>query len=64
MEQNIQQLINNINDSNLSEKDKKTLIEILSAKKIDINKLANTCITIFKVGKEALKLFDIDLGDN
>ena len=64
MENNIKSLIKRIKESDLSENDKKTLIEKLDRAKPDIPGFTNNLIVILKVSKEMLKFFDIDLWDD
>lgn len=56
-------LIYNIKQSNLSEVDKDKLINILNEDKVDKDKFIYAFIDICKLGKDCLKLFDIDIGD-
>jgi hypothetical protein len=56
-------LIQHIQESNLSDSDKEMLTSILKEDNIDYTKFINTFLTICKVGKDYLKLFDIDIGD-
>lgn len=64
MENKIQSLINRIQQSDLSENDKKILIEKLNKPTPDIPGFTSSLIVILKVSKEVLKLFDIDLWDD
>ena len=59
----IELLINNIKQCNLSQADKDTLIAILKEENVDYDKFLTTFFNLFKVGKECLKLFDVDIGD-
>jgi hypothetical protein len=59
----IELLKRNIEQSNLSKKDKKKLISILSEENPDKVKFVKTFLAICKVGKVCLKLFDVDIGD-
>lgn len=61
---NIENLIQHIKQCNLSEDDKRELISILEGQTPDINKFLHTFLNIMKVGKEVLKFYDIDIGDN
>lgn len=58
-----QLLIKKIEQTNLSDKDKKLLIGILKEDDIDLNKFAKTFLTVLKIGKELLKLLDFEIGD-
>jgi hypothetical protein len=51
-------LIQSIQRSNLSTKDKEALIDILQEEKLDKFKLAKTFLKIVEVGGQILKLFD------
>lgn len=64
MENNIRSLIERIKESDLTEIDKKTLIEKLDRATPDIPGFASSLIVILKVSKEMLKLFDINLWDD
>ena len=57
-------LIENIKHSDLSQIDKETLIKILEEDEVDINFFIKTFLSILKISKEILKLFDIDIGDS
>jgi len=59
---NIKDLIKQIKKSNLSKEAKAELISILQQEKPDINQLLLTFYTIWKVSKEILPFFDIDIG--
>lgn len=56
-------LIENIQNSNLSESDKQTLIDILSKDDVDINSFILCLLKILQLGSTILKVFDIDIGD-
>lgn len=60
----IQFLIQRIQQCNLSEDDKQRLISILEEQSPDMNQFLLTFFNIIKVGKECLKLFDIDIGES
>lgn len=64
MENNIQSLIERIQESDLSDSDKKILIEKLDRATPDIPGFLSSLVTVLKVSKEILKLFDIDLWDD
>lgn len=64
MENNIENLIERIKESDLSESDKAILIEKLDRATPDIPGFANSLIMILKISKEVLKVFDIDLWDD
>lgn len=53
----------NIKNSNLSELDKKTLIDILSKGEVDINSFVLSLLRILKLSSTILKVFDIDIGN-
>jgi hypothetical protein len=52
-----------IKNSNLSELDKKTLNDILSQEKIDMNSFLLAFFRLLKVGKMISNFFDTDIGD-
>jgi hypothetical protein len=64
MENNIHTLIERIKESDLSESDKKVLIEKLDRAKPDIPGFVSSLITILKISNEVLKLFDINFWDD
>ena len=64
MERKTVLLIESIKRCNLSNRDKKELIKILSEDKVDWDKFTTTFMSICKIGVNALKLFDIDIGDS
>lgn len=57
-------LLENIKQSDLSEKDKKTLIKILSNRKSDddFDDFAKKVIAIYGISEAILKLFGVDIG--
>lgn len=59
-----QELVQNILNSNLSLQDKEELIQVLSKDGITWDDFMQHVITFAKLSKQALKLFDIDLGDD
>lgn len=61
--ENIELLIEKVKKCNLSDTDKKLLLEKLERKKPDMDGFIQTFVTICKVSKEVLKLFDINIGD-
>jgi hypothetical protein len=63
MDNNIQNLIDNIKKSNLSETDKQLLLEKLENENPDINGFLELFFKIFRVSSTILELFDIDIGN-
>jgi adenine specific DNA methylase Mod len=63
MEKNIQILKERIQQCNLSEEDKKTLIKLLENDEVNLDQFIKTLVLILKASKECFKLFDIDIGD-
>lgn len=57
------QLIDNIEQSNLSDEDKNLLINKLKSKDLDLNDFLKSIFSILNLSKELLKLFDLDIGD-
>ncbi|MCU4188107.1 hypothetical protein M9Q43_02870 [Flavobacterium sp. HXWNR29] len=57
------QLIDNIEQSNLSDEDKDLLINKLKSKDLDLNDFLKSIFSILNLSKELLKLFDLDIGD-
>ena len=57
------ELIKSIQNSNLSKNDKSILVNILSEETVDFNKFILILSSIYKLGKVALKLFDLDIDD-
>ncbi|MEI6881987.1 MAG: hypothetical protein WCK82_11745 [Bacteroidota bacterium] len=53
----------NIKNSNLSDKDKQTLLDILTKDEIDLNSLVLTFLRLIKVGNSISKMFDLDIGE-
>ena len=64
METSIYALIERIKESDLSEDDKKILIEKLDSDTPNIPGFVSNLALILKVSKEMLKLFDINLWDD
>lgn len=64
MENNIYTLIERIKESDLSEGDKKVLIEKLDRATPDIPGFVSSLIMILKISNEVLKLFDINFWDD
>lgn len=60
----IELLIENIKQCNLSEEDKKILLEKLQKETPDIEGFLQKFFMICRISKEFLKFFDIDLWDN
>lgn len=60
--ENINPLIENIKNCNLSEQDKNTLLEKLQNKPLNIDEFLKTLFSICKISKEILDFFDI--GNN
>jgi hypothetical protein len=58
------ELISNILNSNLSKKDKEEIVNFLNKDGITMDDVVQYVISFWKIGKETLKLFDIDLGDD
>jgi hypothetical protein len=63
MQDNVQDFIDRIRNSDLSETDKKILIEKLDRVEPDILGFSDALLVILKVTKEVLKFLDIDIGD-
>ncbi|RKS03593.1 hypothetical protein [Flavobacterium sp. 102] len=64
MENNIHTLIERIKESDLSESDKKVLIEKLDRATPDIPGFVSSLIMVLKISNEVLKLFDINFWDD
>lgn len=54
-------LIEKIKESNLRKKDKRKLIKILKSNDIDLDNFTKLFLSLCKIGKGVLKLFDIDI---
>lgn len=59
----VELLIEKIKKCNLSLDDKKILLEKLEKEKPDIEGFLKTFLLVCEIGKEVLKLFDLDIGD-
>lgn len=63
MEKNVKLLIENIKNCNLSQEDKKVLLEKLERNDPDIDGFLDAYLIIIKVSDEILKIFDLDVWD-